>query len=117
MQRVEHHSPDERDEIERRQRRELEKYKVLIYLASVFLVAMGFGFKTPAQNYKELSDRIDVLARQVQKDSVAKAEIKDQLNVLITFQCMGQNPRDMAIARVDCSRYIPLLHPPVGDKQ
>jgi hypothetical protein len=129
--RITSHTPEEQETIEARQRAEKEgnseyivlsraedrnfflrmsytweKYRVLIYLAMAFLVAMGFDFKTPAQNYKILSDRIDVIAAQVRRDSAAKAEISHQLDILITFQCMSQNPRDMTIARVDCTKYI-----------
>jgi G:T-mismatch repair DNA endonuclease (very short patch repair protein) len=134
MQRV-RHTPEELEEIKQRQEDELreggkdseyivlsrsedhsfflrlsyvlDKYKVLIYLAGLFLVAMGFGFKTPKANYDELRAEIAIVRQQVQRDSIQKSEIQSALRVLIIFKCIetAATPRDMQLAGVDCYKY------------
>jgi hypothetical protein len=134
MRHVEHRSSEENEAIHARQQREvegdsseyivhtrsvdrslwlqisyaLEKYKVLLYLGGSFLVASGYGWKTPKANYEELREEIAVVRQQVQRDSVQKSEIQQMLRVLITFKCIESqaSPRDMQIAGVDCAKYI-----------
>jgi hypothetical protein len=133
MTRIEHHTQEEREAIKDRQRKEtsdsseyivhtravdrslwlqisflMEKYKALVWLAGWFLIAMGFGFKTPKANYDELRQEIAVVRAQVQRDSVQKSEIQGMLQVLIRFKCieMSTTPRDMQVAGVDCGRFI-----------
>jgi hypothetical protein len=138
MTRIEHHSPEEREVIRERQKKEaddsseyivhtravdrslwlqvsfmLEKYRPLVWIIGWFLIAMGFGFKTPKANYEELRQEIAVVRSQVQRDSVQKSEIQSMLRVLITFKCieMQATPRDMQIAGVDCSRFTSSYNP------
>lgn len=133
MTRIEHHSDEEREVIRDRQKREAEdsseyivhtravdrslwlqvsflmdKYKPLVWILGWFLIAMGFGFKTPKANYDELRQEIAVVRAQVQRDSVQKSEIQGMLQVLIRFKCieMQVTPRDMQLAGVDCGKFI-----------
>lgn len=138
MSRVEHRSPEDQEAINERQRKEvdqsseyivhtravdrsawlqlsymLEKYKVIIWAVGWFLVASGFGWKTPKANYDELRSEIAVVRQQVQRDSVQKSEIQQMLRVLITFKCLDvqTTQRDMQLAGVDCTKYITVRIP------
>lgn len=130
--RIEHHSPEEKEVITERQRKEVEnsseyivhtraedrslmlqvsyfldKYRPLTWLLGWFLIALGFGFKTPQQNYDELRAEIAVVRSQVQRDSAQKAEMTGMLQVLIRFKCLEvASPRDMQLAGVNCARFI-----------
>lgn len=77
----------------------LERYKLLWYVLVGIGMALGFGFKTPNQYYRELNTRVDELSR------TQATQIK-QLDVLIKFQCLNQSDRDMSIAGIDCSKFV-----------
>jgi hypothetical protein len=90
----------------------LDKYKLLVYLVFMGLIAFGFDFKTPAQNNKLLSMRIDSMAVALRKQDAERAMTNRKLDVLITLACMQQKPRDMQLAQVDCTKFIVLTPDP-----
>jgi hypothetical protein len=141
--RVTHHSEAERKAIAERQEKEVansseyivqtrsedhsfllklsyqfEKYRVLFYIILGGLIAFGFDFKTPAQNNKILSDRIEQVAKEnqaalseVSKQTaaaeVSRTNIERKIDMLIMFRCIDQNKRDMILAGIDCTEYDP----------
>jgi hypothetical protein len=135
MAHFEHHSSEERRVIEDRQQQEVErpmskgpeyfvrtrtedfsiwaqigfyldKYKLILYLLIAALVALGFDFKTPAQTYKIMNDRIDTLALTVQRGSTASTQQNLKLDALLRLACIQQQPRDMQLAGVNCGALI-----------
>jgi hypothetical protein len=98
-----------------------DKYRPLIWLVGGALVALGFDFKTPAQTYKELSARIEAV--KIENSRVAEEHAKEnratqaerdsiqlKLDVLIAVRCLDpKTRRELAVAQIDCSRYIETL--------
>lgn len=89
----------------------IEKYRVLWYIVIGFLVSMGFNFKTPAENYKELSVRIDTVNVRVdsmfaenRRAAMSREKFDAKIDLLLKFQCLSQSQRDLTIAGVDCGK-------------
>lgn len=82
-----------------------EKYKVLWYLILGIMFSLGFGFRTPAQYYNDLSSRVDQLGKQAQEAERARQNLERKLDILITFRCLDQNARELSIAGLDCSKF------------
>lgn len=84
----------------------LDKYRLILYVVIAALVALGFDFKTPAQTYKIMNDRIDTLAMTVQKGSAASTQQNLKLDALLRLACLQQQPRDMQLAGVNCTALL-----------
>lgn len=84
----------------------IERYRLLWTILFGIMLALGFDFKTPAQFYKEVNDRVDVLSKNARNADAARDSLSRKLDILITFRCLDQTNREMAIAGVDCSHYI-----------
>lgn len=80
----------------------LDKYRLILYVVIAALVALGFDFKTPAQTYKVMNNRIDTLALTVEKSSAASSQQNVKLDALLRLACLQQQPRDMQLAGVNC---------------
>jgi len=76
----------------------MEKYKLLIWIGTVVLVAFGFDFKTPAMAQHGLQAQIDTLRPQQRK-------LEAKLDILLRLQCMnrGLTDRERQLAGLSCS--------------
>lgn len=83
-----------------------EKYKILFYIITGILLALGFDFKTPRQFYAELQQRVDQQTIEVKQAQRKADTLSRKIDVLITFKCLEQDSRDMTIAGLDCSKYL-----------
>lgn len=83
-----------------------EKYKLIFILLAGALLALGFDFKTPKQFYADLESKVNEQARQMREAEIDRRELSRKLDVLITFRCLEQTVREMAIAGVKCTEYI-----------
>lgn len=88
----------------------LHKYRALAYLLAAFLLAAGFGFKTPSERFSELDSahhqRMDAIASRV--DS-AQAELDRALPLIETsaiIACLSIPEREAAQYRLPCRRLL-----------
>lgn len=77
-----------------------EKYKLLVWLGFLFLLAFGFDFKTPAQGMKVLQKQIDTLRTDRDSLSVRQVEIRRTVRDLMVITCLEH--REQSI----CQPYI-----------
>lgn len=82
----------------------LDRYKLIWYLIFTAILAIGFDFKTPAQHYNELRDRIVALETENQKAEAGRVRLDKKLDALLIFQCLSQSERDLLLAGMDCSK-------------
>ena len=90
----------------------LDKYKLLVYIGFMALIALGFDFKTPAQNNKMLNTRIDSLVNARRMDAEKAQRIEQKLDILITLKCLeprsAATSRDLQLVRLNCDTYVKL---------
>jgi hypothetical protein len=88
----------------------LDKYKLLVYLVFMALIALGFDFKTPAQNNKMLNTRIDSLVNARRQDAEKAQRIEQKLDILITLKCLEPrtegSTRDLRLVRLNCDDFV-----------
>lgn len=71
-----------------------EKYKLLVWLAVIFLLALGFDFKLPGQQMKRMQQEIDTLQIQISK-----------VDLLLRVRCLDKQPGDdvkLLAAGINC---------------
>lgn len=84
-----------------------EKYKILVWIVGMFLIAIGFDFKLPSTRFSELDKKVDGAIRRIDESDARRDTINAKLDALITFKCLETtNPRDMQLARINCTSYL-----------
>lgn len=82
----------------------LEKYKLLVYIVTMFLIALGFDFRTPKQANAQLQSQIDTLRTQLETGMIEQREIRVTLDKLTKVPCLARdrNLRDLALIGITC---------------
>ncbi len=84
----------------------LDKYKPLVWLAGLLLVAAGFGFKTPSDTFGKIHGRLDTLEIKERKSEGNQFRIENKLDMLVKLRCMemieSKRDRDMQLVGLDC---------------
>lgn len=66
----------------------IDKYKPLVWLIFALALALGFGFKTPAQRDEETKIKIDSLALRTTRLEQYMEATQRNLNTLVRLRCL-----------------------------
>ncbi|MCW5591067.1 MAG: hypothetical protein KIS74_03110 [Burkholderiales bacterium] len=84
----------------------MSRYRVVVWGAVAFLVAMGFGFKTPSQQFKELE------TSHAERDAAIEARV-DRLERIVPLvetnavvACLSITEREALQYRLPCRRLL-----------
>lgn len=88
---------------------ELGRYKVIWLLLGVFLVALGFDFKTPAHHFQEIEASLTEL-RQTDRGLTRRIDEGDSIRLQMTFylralmiaQCIDRPQRQTQLMGLPC---------------
>ncbi len=91
-----------------------EKYSVLWMAVTWFLIALGFGFRTPAMATKELQAQIDVIRSTIARADTSQQKFERMLNIQFRLQCVDAriSERDRQLAGLDCRTLSPAVVSP-----
>lgn len=79
----------------------LDKYRLLVYLVGLFLLAIGFDFKTPAMAMKAQRAAIDSLHRRVDTVEAHERTNSELLVIGLQITCLDHKEQ------VACKPYLP----------
>ena len=84
----------------------LEKYKVLVWIIGILLIAIGFQFKTPSMIVDDLQGQIT--ANKHTEDSVLAPRVNNldsKIDVLLRLRCIDKNltEEQRALVGLNCA--------------
>jgi len=85
----------------------LEKYKPIVWLIGMFLIAAGFGFHTPKQAFDEIHQEIDTLKVHERVGAIERTTLDNKLDALIKLRCIeifeNHHEQQAVLAGLNCA--------------
>lgn len=90
-----------------------DKFFIIWAPALALIMAMGFGFKTPAQTTAILQAQIDSTTRKMKELDSVQHRMEQKIDMILKINCLAVKipQKDLILAGLDCSR-ITLGIPP-----
>lgn len=80
----------------------MDKYKILLWAVGWFLLAAGFGFRTPAQDRADTKADMDSIKTRVGRQEKFLEATQRDLSTLVTLRCLDVRT-EMSKAVLDAS--------------
>ncbi len=85
---------------------QVARFKVIWWMLGIFMVALGFGFKTPAQHFDQIAYEIAILSKRESDLEQDHSALRRYVHALLIGQCIDRPPRDTRLMGIDCQRLI-----------
>lgn len=87
----------------------MERYRILLYLFMLGILALGFDFKTPRQYYEEFNGKLSGFDARLEAVEENHVGLNDKIDVLLKFRCLDQEitERERNLAGLNCASLVP----------
>lgn len=85
-----------------------DKYRPIVVISGFFLIAAGFGFKTPKATFDEMKAAQKQAADSANVRIARLERLAINMDALIRVKCVEliDKPRDLQLAGIDCTKWM-----------